>query len=498
MTANHQNNTARLQLILLSLFILAFGLAYSETLWTMASTWATSSNYEHGFLILPLSLWLIWERRGVLHASTWRPSLVILVATVPAGLAWLAAYLVDVQIVQQLAVIALLVVGVVAIVGIRSAKLITFPLLFLFLMVPMGEDLVDPMMEFTATSTVWMIKMTGIPVYREGLYFALPSGNWSVVEACSGMRYLIASVTLGVLYAYISYQSLSKRLWFVLASCIVPIVANSLRAYGIVMIGHYSDMTLATGVDHLIYGWLFFGVVMAILFWAGSFFSDPTPELKVADAAQLAPLPGHKAVQAFVVTAVFVLLWSSLGWAINARTPTTPGARVPELGADWRIVDGSKSTLPISPEELPVYRQNFLTADGNVTLYIQYTSPGQRDVIGLKTKFFERESNWRALEKSSVSIRVDDSSITAAQASYEHNLTGRKLWLRSWYQVGPWHTGNEYIAKVYELLTKVWLGDTGAQRMIIVTDSQSEPLNLLDDFSRQLRASSSGNRGAED
>ena len=51
----------------------------------------------------------------------------------------------------------------------------------LFFAVPAGDVLVPAMMEFTAMSTVWLVKMTGIPVYREGLYFTLPSGHWSVV-----------------------------------------------------------------------------------------------------------------------------------------------------------------------------------------------------------------------------------------------------------------------------------------------------------------------------
>ena len=119
--------------------------------------------------------------------------------------------------------------GFWAILGHEMGRLLAFPLGFLFFAVPMGEALIPPMMEFTATSTVWMIQQTGIPVFREGLYFTLPSGNWSVVEACSGVRYIIASVTLGVLYAYMTYRSFWRRGLFVLASIIMPIFANSAR-----------------------------------------------------------------------------------------------------------------------------------------------------------------------------------------------------------------------------------------------------------------------------
>ena len=99
-----------------------------------------------------------------------------------------------------------------------------------------------------------MVRMSGVPVYNDGLYIFLPSGNWLVAEACSGIRYLLASFTLGCLFAYLSYQTAAKRLLFCLASIAVPVLANGLRAYIIVMLGHLSDMTIATGVDHIIYG----------------------------------------------------------------------------------------------------------------------------------------------------------------------------------------------------------------------------------------------------
>ena len=61
----------------------------------------------------------------------------------------------------------------------------------------------------------------------------------------------------------------------------VPVIANGLRAYMIVMIGHLSGMKLAVGVDHIIYGWLFFGLVMFLMFWIGNFWREdesPAPE----------------------------------------------------------------------------------------------------------------------------------------------------------------------------------------------------------------------------
>ncbi len=145
----------------------------------------------------------------------------------------------------------------------------------MFFAVPFGEFLLPVLMEYTANFTVTALRLSGIPVYREGLQFVIPSGNWSVVEACSGVRYLIASFMIGTLFAYLNYRSTRRRLVFIGVSIVVPIVANWLRAYMIVMLGHLSGNTIAVGVDHLIYGWLFFGLVITIMFLIGARWSEP-------------------------------------------------------------------------------------------------------------------------------------------------------------------------------------------------------------------------------
>ena len=77
-------------------------------------------------------------------------------------------------------------------------------------------------------------------------------------------------------------HSTRRQVIFIAASVLVPIVANWLRAYMIVMLGHLSNNKIAVGVDHLIYGWVFFGVVMLLLFWVGSFWQQERPAISSA------------------------------------------------------------------------------------------------------------------------------------------------------------------------------------------------------------------------
>src|SRR5690606_34022897 len=114
-----------------------------------------------------------------------------IILTCTFGFLWLIAKIVDILVVEQFAVVAMIISGVWSIIGLNAFKVILFPLLFLLFSVPMGEALVPWLQKVTADFTVACIGLSGIPVYREGLFLYLPTGSWAVIEACSGIRYLI-------------------------------------------------------------------------------------------------------------------------------------------------------------------------------------------------------------------------------------------------------------------------------------------------------------------
>ena len=265
-----------IQLFVLVLFIVT---AYRETLASMVETWWRSETFAHGFLILPISLYLIWKRKDSVKRVPLRYERSSIFAFLALSTIWLLANIANIVVVQQISVVTMLIMTVIFLFGRHVAKALIFPLLYLYFMVPMGEFLIPPLQYVTAYIAVRALQFTGIPVFWEGLLFSIPSGSFEVAEACSGLRYLIASIALGTLYAYLMYSSFLKRILFIIASILVPIIANGLRAYGIVMIADLSDYQLAVGIDHLIYGWLFFGIVISILFWLGSKFRDKEDRL---------------------------------------------------------------------------------------------------------------------------------------------------------------------------------------------------------------------------
>lgn len=297
---------ACLALAAVLLWILAW---YRQTATAMVAIWERSDTYTHGFVIPPLVLWLVWRQRHALRQIAPRPSGWLWLLMAAPAAAWLLGDLASVNALTQLCLVSLLVLAVPAVLGGAVARALAFPLAFAFFAVPFGDFMMPKLMEWTADFTVLALRASGIPVYREGLQFVIPSGNWSVVEACSGVRYLIASVMVGCLFAYLNYRSMRRRLVFIVVSFLVPIAANWLRAYIIVMLGHLSGNKIAAGVDHLIYGWVFFGVVIMVMFMIGARWADAPPAPGAGDVVVGTgfPAPSSLGRLGAVVAAVFLV-----------------------------------------------------------------------------------------------------------------------------------------------------------------------------------------------
>jgi exosortase A len=471
---------------------------YGDTAESMVAIWVRSETFTHGFLILPITAWMIWRRRHVVAALEPRPNFLALPLLALVGFGWLMGRLASADVVQQFAVVLMIPLLVWMILGSQVVRTLAFPLFFLLFAVPFGEFLVPSMMAYTADFTVSALRLTGIPVYREGQFFTLPTGSWSVVEACAGLRYLIASLTVGFLYAYLMYRSLMRRVLFLAASVIVPIVANWLRAYMIVMIGHRSSMKYAVGVDHLIYGWLFFGVVMLILLWIGSFWrEDLDPEPAVPDSVALV-LPGGKSsmravMAATVAAAVMVVVWPVA--AARLEGPYGPMVLQAPLPAEgWQPMAGSLTNwTPHFINPAAQINQVYAEDGTRVGLYIGYYH-GQRQgaelIASQNTLVHSFDRVWRNAAETQRVINSNHERIALTEAQLRGRSTGLLVW--RWYWVDGRHAVNPYWVKLLQAKSQL-LGDGDDGAVVIVytefdTDREAAAARLQDFVNAMLPA----------
>ena len=365
----------RRALLAAGLAVVAILALYWSTVASMVAIWWRSETFAHGFVVVPICLWLVWRRRDALariDAKPWWPGLV---GVAGAGALWLVCSAGDVLVGEQLAVVLMIQAAIVTVVGTRAARVLAFPLLFLLFAVPAGDILVPWLINRTADFTVGALRASGVPVYREGNHFVIPSGMWSVVEACAGLRYLIASLMVGTLYAMLAYRSALRRALFIVASILVPILANWLRAYLIVMLAHLSSNKIAVGIDHLIYGWIFFGIVMLLLFWIGSYWQEaPAAEPPQATGGTAGGARSANLWPGAAAAVVLAALWLPTDAAIKAKAqgddPVLPAvAPAPE----WQA--SSAAVAPWKPRYagfVSERSQAFQRGDRGVGLYLAY------------------------------------------------------------------------------------------------------------------------------
>lgn len=469
---------------LVSLAILAL---FWATAWSMVETWSRSETFTHGFLVLPITLWLIWHRRAHLAATVPRFSWLGFGAFLLAAAGWLAGHLADALVVAQFGLVGMVAGGVWATLGNQAARQLIFALGFLFFAVPVGEALVPPLMEFTASFTVGLLRFSGIPVYREGLFFSIPSGNWSVVEACSGIRYVIASLTLGVLYAYLAYQSRWRRLLFIAASALVPVLANGLRAYIIVMIGHLSGMKLAVGVDHLIYGWVFFGVVMLLVFSIGAIWREPEAPVPVpANTAKIAAWHHSVVVGAAIVVIGAVMLRVAADAIGSHESVVRSDAALPPSVGQWSQIPGrpwnwSPALLPAELATAVTYRRGDVILTVDVAHFVQQRQGAE--VISSENKVVAgHDTPWRVVSQARALLDVGDRGLETDTFS----LRGpQPLAVWRWYRMGSRYTANPYLAKLFQALDRLTLDRTDGAIVMVAAplDAHEQPATAeVEDF----------------
>jgi exosortase A len=454
-----------------------------QTAATIAAIWWRSDTFAHGFVVLPICLWLTWQQRATLAqlpARPWWPGLFFVLG---AGALWLVMSAVNVLGLAQFALAFMVQAAIVTVVGTRVALALLFPLALLLFAVPAGEVFVPTLVNWTADFVVVALRATGVPVYREGNHLILASGAWSVVDACSGIRYLIASVMVGIVYAALTYRSLRRRAMFVVASILVPIFANWLRAYLIVMVGHLSNNRLAAGVDHLIYGWVFFGVVMLLLFWVGSFWREAPTEVRatgpVVSVGGSEPAVSAKpqrlfvaALAAIAAAAVWLPLAAIAERGSKAATPAIPsiagaGGWVPAAaaGASWK---------PTYAGYAAEVSQTFVKDGREVGLYVAYYRRQGADtelITSSNTLVRMEEWSWKQLAEGSDDVEWMGRTTKVDRASLAGPSFGLEVYRLYW--IDGRLTSSEIAAKA--LLAYSILRGHGDDSAAIFMYTRAEP-----------------------
>jgi exosortase A len=270
---------------------LLLGGLYAGVVPHLVQQWASDDDYTHGFLILPLALYFVWERRGALKGMAPVPN-PLGGALLAVGLLMLVVGSIGAELfLQRFSLIVVLAGLVWLILGTQLLRELAFPLAFLVFMVPLPAIVMNavafPLQLFAAQTATLCMETAGIPVLREGNTIVLANTTLEVAEACSGIRSLQALLALGAVYGHFTQKAAWKKWALVALSVPIAIAANAFRVAGTGFLAHYVGPEAAQGFYHSFAGWLVFGVAFVLLLGAGTLLSKlkDAPLARSAEAA---------------------------------------------------------------------------------------------------------------------------------------------------------------------------------------------------------------------
>lgn len=243
---------------------------YYDVMWRLIHQWSSDPNFSHGFIVPLFSAFVVWTQRQKLMALPVNPSgwgLLLIVGSLAMVIVGsLGAEL----FIARISLILLLAGMVIFLLGWQHFRVLLFPWLFLFFMVPIPAiifaQLTLPLQTLAAKLATAALQTVGIPVLREGNVIALPAMPLEVAEACSGIRSLLSLGTLAIIYGYFLEERLIPRILIALAAIPIAVLANGFRIFGTGVLVQYWDADKALGFFHEFSGWLVFVVSMFLLF----------------------------------------------------------------------------------------------------------------------------------------------------------------------------------------------------------------------------------------
>jgi exosortase len=215
------------------LFVMTLLFLYCSTFQGLIKAWVRNEDYNHGFLIVPVSLYLAWIKRRDIISRAPRPSAM----GIPLLLLWAVLFILGVgagiSTMERVSIIVFLLGCTLSLAGREITGMLIFPILFLVFMIPIPSEIytavTNPLAMLATTCSVSIMHLTAIPVCQEGNLILMPNYSMEVLDACSGIRSLVSIIALALLLGYRIFSSFMEMFCLLMMSIPVSIIGNIIR-----------------------------------------------------------------------------------------------------------------------------------------------------------------------------------------------------------------------------------------------------------------------------
>jgi len=252
--------------ILLAAFVFCFFPVWKG----LIHAWASSDEYSHGFFIIPLCFYIVWLKKDTLAQVPVKSSLSGLFMIIISLLLYVFAYHAEILTLSSFSMVVL-IAGVIAyFYGFLMLKKLIFPLFLLLFMIPVPAQIYSkltiPLQLFVSEISVSLSSIFEIPIYRDGNLIYLPDQTFQVVQACSGLRSMIALLTLCVVFGYFTLKSNFLRTILFVTGVPVAIVVNIIRVLIMILFFYYFNIDLTSDSVHTVFGLVIFSLALILIY----------------------------------------------------------------------------------------------------------------------------------------------------------------------------------------------------------------------------------------
>jgi exosortase A len=265
----NQTHTRCIKSVLGSILLACFLFAFFPTLKSLISAWSNSDEFSHGFLILPICLYLVWRKRHTIKNTPIQPTYWGLGIALLSLLLYLVAHLAEIKTLSSISIVILMGGVVIYLWGLLIFKELMFPLFFLFFMIPVPSQiyayLTIPLQLLVSQISAGLAQLASIPLYREGNLISLPDYTFHVVRACSGLRSMLSIMCLAAIFGYLTLRSNVLRGILLISGIPVAVFVNIIRVFLMIAIYYYFNYDLSHGSVHTLFGMIIFLIALIMV-----------------------------------------------------------------------------------------------------------------------------------------------------------------------------------------------------------------------------------------
>lgn len=451
---------------------------YWQTLASMVSVWANSDTYGYGFIIAPVSLYLVWQKRQDLARMTAQPLPAALALLLPLGLLWLLSDAAELALGRQLALVGTLQAVVLAILGWRIYRALLFPLLYLWLMVPAADVLLPSLQTLATESTVASLNLLGLPTTHQGVLITAAGKTYAIVEECTALDLLLGALAFSLVYAYVFYRRMVRRIAFVALALAAALVANVVRTTSIIFLTNASEGRLDLAEDHQLYGWAIFLATLLVLMLGGLPFREDLQNTTSGSETDRATATTRGDRHSLTATAMAVVLLASLAPIYAHATGDLPAVSedlalcAPAPQGDWRFSPEKAVWQGFAPTADLRVSQSYARGVGDAAQAMAFVAyywrqrPGA-ELISWQNRIADND-DWLVLSSRQRTVELEGQAIAVTEARLRAEEGEQRL-VWHWYWVDDRYTSSQSRAKLAQAKATLLGGEQRAAFVALST-----------------------------